>query len=156
MRVRAAEGWLELGNVQEANGELDSLSPRLQAHPDVLEVRWQICARTGDWEKGLSLARELLRKAPDRASGWIDLSFALHELKMTQQAWDNLLAVAEKFPREPTISYNLACYAAQLGRSWEAEQWLKQTFKTGGAKEWKRRALEDRDLKPLWGKIEEM
>ena len=151
--VRAAQGWLELGNHLEAEEELKKIPAKRRVHPQVLEVRWLICARKGQWETCLRLARILVRRVPERPSGWIDLAFSLHELKMTKEAWDNLLAVVDKFPSEPTIPYNLACYGAQLGRLWEAEQWLKQALNIGDRAALKRAALADSDLKPLWPKI---
>ncbi len=153
MRLQAAEGWLELGDVLEAGKEIEGIPSKLQEHPDVLEVRWQICAQTKRWEDCLRLSRILKERAPERLNGWLNFSFALHELKRTREAWDGLFGVVEKFPGEPTIAYNLACYAAQLGREWEAEQWLKQAFKLGEARALKRMALADPDLKPLWERI---
>ena len=44
LHLRAATGWLELGNHLEANEELEKITPQLGAHPDLLEVRWQIYA----------------------------------------------------------------------------------------------------------------
>ena len=35
--LRAAQGWLELGNHLEADKELDEIAPELRAHPDVLD-----------------------------------------------------------------------------------------------------------------------
>ena len=151
--LQSAQGWLELGNFGEAARELDKLGPELQHHPDVLEVRWEICARQKQWQEGAEVGRALIRVAPERPTGWIDLSYALHELKQTQEAWDNLFAVAGRFPKVPTISYNLACYACQLGKTWEAEQWLKRAIDIGDAKEMKEMAMEDPDLRPLREKI---
>ena len=71
-------------------------------------------------------------------------------MKRTEEAWNALLPVATSFPSDPTIPYNLACYAAQLGRLPEARDWLAQAFRLGNAKELKLRALEDPDLAPLW------
>jgi hypothetical protein len=48
--LKAAEGWLELGNYLEANEELERIQPRVRAHPLVLEVRWTICAKAKKWE----------------------------------------------------------------------------------------------------------
>ena len=42
--LRAAEGWLELGNHLEATAELEEIAPTLRGQPQVLEVRWQIYA----------------------------------------------------------------------------------------------------------------
>lgn len=152
-RIQAAQGWIELGNFSEAIAELDQLGPDLQQHPDVLEVRWEICAKQKLWQEGAEVGRGLIRSAPERATSWINLSFALHELKQTQAAWDNLFGIAGTFPKVPTISYNLACYACQLGKLWEGEQWLKRAFDVGEPKELKQMALSDPDLKPLWDKI---
>ena len=44
IHLKAAEGWLELGNQPEANEELEKIAPELRVHPDVLEIRWQIYA----------------------------------------------------------------------------------------------------------------
>jgi hypothetical protein len=40
----AAEGWLGLGDHLAANEELEQISPKLRAHPLVLEVRYKIYA----------------------------------------------------------------------------------------------------------------
>ena len=153
LHLQAVEGWVELGNHLEARAELQKIPLKLRAHPRVLEVRWQLEALAKKWEECLSIARTLVQRVPERPTGWVNLSFALHELKMTKDAWDHLFAVAAKFPNEAVIPYNLACYGAQLGRLWEAEQWLKRAFKLDETDDLKSRALTDLDLKPLWEKI---
>ncbi len=40
--LRAALGWIGLGNFQEANEELEKITPQLRAHPDVLTIRYEI------------------------------------------------------------------------------------------------------------------
>jgi uncharacterized protein HemY len=54
--LRAAEGWLELGNPHEASEELENIAPRLRVHPDVLEIRWRIYAAAERWDACLDLA----------------------------------------------------------------------------------------------------
>lgn len=153
--LRAAEGWFELGSTRDAEAELMGLAPSVQDHPAVLELRWQILARAKQWEASVDIARAITKVAPKEALGWIHLSYALHELKRTQEAWDNLIAIAEEHPKEPTVRYNLACYACQLGNLPEARRWLKKTFALGRKKETKQMALQDVDLEPLWAEIEE-
>jgi hypothetical protein len=41
--LRAAEGWHELGNPFEASRELERITPKQWAHPEVLKVRARIC-----------------------------------------------------------------------------------------------------------------
>ena len=80
------------------------------------------------------------------------LSFALHELKRTQEAYDNLASVREKFTCEFTVHYNLACYLTQLGRLNEARASLKRAFEIYPSQ--RTAALKDPDLEPLWPEIQ--
>src|SRR6266478_4090747 len=50
LHVLAAQGWLELGNHQEADEELEKIAVSLRSHPDVLEVLWQIYAKAQKWD----------------------------------------------------------------------------------------------------------
>ena len=71
-----------------------------------------------------------------------------------EKAWDALLPAAEKFPKEPVIPYNLACYACQLQKLEDARSWLKRAIEIGGKERMKEMALEDPDLQPLWKEIQ--
>ena len=51
-------GWLGLGNTVEALAELAQITE--QKHPDVLEVRWALCASGEQWEEALKLARSIM------------------------------------------------------------------------------------------------
>lgn len=150
MHLLAAEGWLELGNPGEARLELDGISQKGRVHPEVLQLRWEICAKLKQWGECVDIGETLTRVDPERVVSWIHHAFALHELKRTQEAWDVLLPAQKRFPKEPTILYNLACYACQLGRLEDARELLEACLALGNRKEWKKQALEDPDLAPLW------
>ena len=81
--------------------------------------------------------------------GWVDRSYALHELKRTAEARDNLLRVVDKFPTEATMRYNLACYECQLGRLEEAKTWFQKACDVGVPDKLREMALHDPDLEPL-------
>jgi tetratricopeptide (TPR) repeat protein len=151
--LSAAQGWIELGNLAEARRELDSLSPAAAAQPDALEGWWQFHAAAREWEAALAAAARLIKLDPERCSGHIHLSFSLHELKRTQEAWDQLLPAAARFPGVSTIPYNLACYACQLGHLKEARQWLTLALSVGNQGEVLAMALRDADLQPLWPEL---
>ena len=153
LQLQAAQGWLELGNQIEANAELDKITPQLQAHPFVLKVRYEVHAAARKWEAALEVAAALIELDPKDPFGWFHRSYALHELRRTTEARDNLLHVVQKFPISPTMCYNLACYECQLGNLEQAKQWLEKAFKLGDVKIMKPAALEDPDLKPLWKDI---
>ena len=54
--LKAAQGWLELGNVLDACAELDSIKPQDRAHPDVLKLRLRIDMKGGKWDSAAQLA----------------------------------------------------------------------------------------------------
>jgi predicted Zn-dependent protease len=155
--LNAAQGWLELGDVTEAGAELDQLAAELQKHPEVLEMRWQIYAKAHKWKRCIEVADELVAKAPKRSTGWIHRSYALHELKLTREAYEALLPAQTKFPRNWLIQYNLACYCCRLREFERAQVFLDRACKLGDADSIKvnvkEMALQDKDLKELWEHI---
>jgi tetratricopeptide (TPR) repeat protein len=154
----AALGWLGLGNHLEANDELEKIAPQLRAHPDVLEIRWQICAKELKWEACNDIARTITQTDPCRASGWIHFAYSTRRAPTgsLEAARDILIPAAEKFPQVSIIPYNLACYACQLGDLKEAMQWLEKAIELAVKNDIRGMALNDPDLEPLWKQISEI
>ena len=157
-RLRAAEGWLGLGDNVEAALELKEIAPEHQSHPAVLEVRWRIHAQQQDWTSCMDIACVMTTTAPNDAAGWIQLAYAMRRTEggTVQMARDTLDAVVAKFPREPVIHYNLACYYCQLGDLTGALKSLKRAFSVGDEAQMKLMALEEPDLEPLQQQISEL
>jgi tetratricopeptide (TPR) repeat protein len=149
VHLRAAEGWLGLGNHIEADVELDKITLELRTHPDVLEVRWEIYARAKRWEACVDIADAIIKLDTNRAGAWIHRSVALHESNRTQEALDQLLPVADKFPGVWKVPYDLSCYCAQLERLDEAKEWFKKAMLIDESAV-QRIAIDDSDLQPLW------
>jgi len=156
--LSAALGWLGLGSAAEAHAELAKVSEEFQHHPATLEVRWTICAHERKWGDALEIARTEIALAPEDASGWLHRAYALRRVNEggLPQAWEALLPAAEKFPEEPVIPYNLACYACQMLQLDLAREWLHRAIAAGNKTELKKMALADDDLKPLWSEIKEL
>jgi tetratricopeptide (TPR) repeat protein len=154
--LRAAVGWLELGDPLAANDQLGKITARLRAHPDVLKVRWRVYAKAKNWEACLELARAVTEMEPDKAGGWIDRAQSLHRLDRTVEAYDLLSSVADRFPEHTTVFYHLAVYGCKLRKLREAWSWLERTFEVGDANQVKLKALDDPDLEPLWTEIGEV
>lgn len=150
----SAVGWLELGNPREALNELDHIQPEFVGNPQVLEVKWQVFARSEKWDKSLPIAQAFCEAAPGLPQGWLHQAVSLYRLNRTEDAWNLLLPMAKKFPRSWVIAYDLSCYACQLANLEEARSWLRKAFKLGEPKEVKLLALADPDLKVLWPEIE--
>ena len=147
--LRAAEGWLELGNHLEANEELENITAQLRAHPAVLLLRWNVSAMAKKWGVCVELAQELTKLSPDLEQGWGNFGNSLYWAGQTQEAYVCVKPVLDRFPKNPILRYNLACYACQLGHLEEAMFWLEKAFEVGDPKRLKRMALEDPDLEPL-------
>lgn len=155
--LSAAEGWIELGNLAEAKSELKQISDSNQNHPLVLELKWAIHAQEKDWMAALETARQLLAIAPEECFGWLHQAYALRRTPAggLQAAWDALLPALERFPKVPTVAYNLACYACQMQRMDEARLLLRQAMEVADKEQIKKMALRDSDLEPLWPEIRE-
>lgn len=145
---------MELGNHEEANEELELIDAPLRAHPDVLEVRWLIYQKVKNWELCKDIGTALVKLAPERIAGWIDRSFALHEMKRTQEAYDALKPALDTFKKEYLVWYNMACYACVLGDKDEARGLLSKAIELGGDAV-KAQALNDPDLQGVWVSEEE-
>jgi len=78
----------------------------------------------------------------------ISLAYATRRADSIEAAKEVLLNAEPKFPREPTIKYNLACYFCQTGGVQNAKNYLKKAFELDP--NCRMAALEDEDLKPLW------
>jgi hypothetical protein len=156
--LNAAEGWLGLDVPHEARVELDAIAPEFQNHPDVLEMRWQLHTRLENWEDALHVAQLELQHKPEDSAGWLHHAYALRRASRggLVMAWGALLPAAQKFPKEPVIAYNLACYACQLKQMETAREWLERAVKVGGREEICKMALADDDLKPLWPEISKL
>jgi hypothetical protein len=156
--LSAAVGWLGLGNVGEATVELAKIGPAFQNHPDVLELRWLICAEQSQWEEGLQIARSLLHHAPERSTGWLHQAYALRRVPEggVKAAWKALLPAFDKFPKESIICFNLSCYACQMRQLDAARVWLKRALVLGGKARIKKMALADPDLQELWDEVKDM
>ena len=109
--------------------------------------------RAKKWDFVIAVAETLVKLIPNNPQAWIQRSFALHEMKRTQEAFDLLLPAAALFPKQWLIPYNLACYTAQLARLKDSRQWLEKAFAIRNTKAIKLMALEDPDLEPLWTNI---
>jgi predicted Zn-dependent protease len=151
--LESAKGWYLLGNLKEADAELDRLPAELQNHPDVLEVRFAVYSRSRKWSDCMQIATAMLGAAPERPTSWINSAIVLHALNETHAAWNTLHQVMDRFPKVPLIPYNMACYACHLGRYVDSCEMLEKAINVGG-NEMMSLAREDPDLKPLWVQIE--
>lgn len=150
-QLLAAEGWLDLGNPPEALTELEQIDPAERNHPFVLEHFWRVYGDWNKWDRAYEVAERIVAAHPELPAGWLNRAYAARRMKggSLALARELLQPAAERFPKEPIIPFNLACYSAQLGVLSEARTWLDQSFRLGNAKVLRQMALDDPDLEPL-------
>ncbi len=147
----AAQGYFELGMLDDALEELDTLPPDLQEGTEVLQMRLFIHMREKRWPQALEISRTFCRVQPEETLGFIHAAFCLHELRRTAEAKAFLLSGPAALLGEATYHYNLGCYDATLGNIEEAQAHLRTSFKLDG--KFREYARTDPDLKPVWGLI---
>lgn len=151
--LRAAQGWLELGNAQEAEAEICGVPQERSDHPDVLDVKWHIAGARQRWAEARELAVRHVELAPGDARGWVNRSNALHFLLEYQEALRLLEPAANLFPDNDVIPYNLACHLARLRQFDEAWKYLMKAVARSDGPTIRKRALADPDLEPLRERI---
>src|SRR4051812_6979958 len=55
-QLRAAQGWLGLGDWKSANEELEQIAPALRGTSEVLQVRYEVYAAAKRWEGAADLS----------------------------------------------------------------------------------------------------
>lgn len=157
LHFEAVQGWLMLGDAASARAEFEQLSPEARAVPEVLELEWAMHAEAKAWSDAFAAAERLVRAAPERASGWIHRAYARRRMPGggLAAAWELLRPAHDKFPKNSLIAFNLACYAAQMGRPIEAWEWLAHAVAVGDRNAILQMAVADPDLEPLWPRIRE-
>jgi predicted Zn-dependent protease len=147
-QLRAALGFLELGDPDAAWEELESIPAEERAHPVVLRMRVQVYRAKERWMEMAEVARHLTEIEPDQPAHWIDRAWAERRHLGIPTAQETLLIARDRFPQEGIIHYNLACYEAVQGKRDEAKVSLARAVELEAS--FKGIALEDEDLKGIW------
>jgi len=147
----AAQGYLELGMVDEALEELSFLRGLEISDPEIVELRLHILMQGQRWDAALTAAEELLLASPDAVPAYIHGAFALHELGRTLEARDLLLKAPPELRKDPTFHYNIGCYEAVLGNRESAMRSLGESFALDET--YRDFALQDPDLKTIYSEL---
>ncbi len=111
----AAEGFLDLGMVDEAWEQLDVIEPLERAHPSVVAMRIRILERMECFETGVEIARGAARLHPEDLD--IRLLGAVHIRQVTgdAEALRFLEDDAGTFHGDGGYWFAIACLHCQLG-----------------------------------------
>jgi Flp pilus assembly protein TadD len=146
-RLSHVQGYLGLGMVNEAAAEFAHLSPTERDTTPALALHIAILQEQQNWSGLRDASIELVRRTPEDAGAWITWAYAVRRAESILAA-EEILRIAEtKHPAEPTIHFNLGCYAAQLGDLAEARRRVDHAIALD--KNFRALAGTDPDLAPL-------
>jgi predicted Zn-dependent protease len=149
--VRIAEGYSELGMLDDALGELDQLDMEQQDRTEILRMRIDIFLRKQLWVDALQLSQRFCAVNPNQPYGFVHTAFCLHELGRTPEAKQTLLDGPAALLDEPVYYYNLACYDTVLGNLAQAKVYLRASFRLD--KSFRQMAKTDPDLEQIRDEI---
>jgi hypothetical protein len=151
--LHAAMGFIELGMLEDAASELESLPPEDRDRSSVLALRVEIYRESKAWALMEVVARELWKRHPDEPAYWTNLAWAVRRLDSLVAARDILLEAVERFPGDAMTHFNLGCYTCQLGYIGQAKTRVGKAIELDA--KFKLLALDDADLEPLWKRVME-
>lgn len=142
-----AKGYLALGLHDQAAEELAALPPEQARTREALWLRASVLQGQEQWTLLESLAEGLVREEPEEAGGWIIWAYASRRANSLEAAEAILRDAETRHPNEPTIQFNLGCYACQQGNLSEAKRRIEKAIHLHAA--FRESALTDPDLAPL-------
>ena len=121
-RLSHVQGYLGLGMVREAAAEFEHLSASERDTTPALALRVALCQEQHDWPALRDASIALVRRVPGEAGGWITWAYAVRRAESLGAAEEILRLAETKHPAEPTIQFNLGCYACLNGDLAEARR----------------------------------
>ena len=150
----AAETWLERGDYLNCFEELERIAYSNRGHARELVLRWKLYHQSGYHVSAANLAEGIQHQFPDEPAGYVWRAVSLSKLGCAQEAYDGLLAVADRFDGLGMIYYTLAVLAARLERTILAGAWLVKAYHTPQGREMKPLSLKEEEQDEFWRKIE--
>ena len=146
-RISFAQGYLALGMVAEAAAELEKLPPSHAELPEAQVVRLAVLHEQQRWSEVRDLSRLMVERTPEEPALWVSWAYAVRRADSLEAAERVLRDAQERHPSEPTIQFNLGCYACQRGDLAAARAHVERAIALD--RKFAQLAATDPDLAPL-------
>jgi Flp pilus assembly protein TadD len=133
--------------VAEAAAELDRIPAPERDAVEVLALRMAVLQEQQDWPALRAVAGEFARRVPTETAAWVTWAYATRRAESLVAAERILLDAERLHPAEPTIQFNLGCYACQRGDLAEARRRVDRAIALD--QNFAESAATDPDLAPL-------
>jgi tetratricopeptide (TPR) repeat protein len=114
-RLSYIQGYLELGMVAEAAAEFGRMPAPENTSTEAIALRLAILQEQRNWPVLRDAAAEFVLRVPEEAAAWVTWAYAARRAESLAAAEKILLEAEGIHPVEPTIQFNLGCYACQRG-----------------------------------------
>jgi tetratricopeptide (TPR) repeat protein len=153
-RLRAAEGYIELGMYDDADTELEQVDPFCAASSRVLALK--LCAYAGQakWKLMGMVAKKLTERDPSEVQWAIWWAYAAAKGQGINRAKNILIQALRNHPNDSRLHYAMGCYESRLHHFNTAKRHLARAIQLDSGL--KLVALSDEELEPLWSVIEQL
>ena len=142
-----ARGYVELGMFDAAARELAALPASVAAGEEGLGLLATVHQERREWPALALVSEKLVQLRPDSAAAWVTWAYAVRRATSLAEAERILVAAREHHPRNPTVLFNLGCYACQRGDLALARRLVEAAAAIDEA--YRALAATDDDLEPL-------
>ena len=144
------DGWIDLGNYDEAAEELHRPRPPFKSTVHFVKAWIRIYVAQKAWSNVQLMCETLLRHAPDDPKGYLQLAEAFHDQGKHADAIATLSQALESGPlsNSSEIRYHLARYLSAAGQLDEARKCLTKAIEAD--RSLRRNALDDSAFEKLW------
>lgn len=151
--LRAAEGWIELGNYDEASEELHSCPPAIKSTVECLKLWVRIYAAQNHWREVEMICETLAKHAPEDPFTIFNQAEAFFKQGRPREAYAVFKYSPLCFRKGPKYFYALARYLCALDQKTLALKCLGNAFDKDPSL--KLKALDDPDLESIWVDVQE-
>jgi tetratricopeptide (TPR) repeat protein len=129
----AAQGWFELGKLNESALEIKRLSDITQEDLDVLLFKTKLFCALGQFEQLKEVACKVLQAAPDDLDAWLNLAESIYRLDGAPSSIRCLKKLQQLLSENHRYCIALARYYAVMGDRENAHEWLSNSLVHGDA-----------------------
>lgn len=132
-RLQYANGYLELGMINEASEEIESIIGEDRMSLAVISFRMKMYRQAEYWPALEAVLNHIAKMAPRKPDGWINYAHALKEMGKTEDAKEVASKALAQQLNNASLWFSLGCYCSLLGETKEASKHVKKAVEQRSA-----------------------